>query len=603
MKKNVKYIGSAVAVALLATGSPVVIHNLIPTTIVQADGASSQNKPVDANGNPVSADKYFAAYKAQFTDQYVSNNEAIDKVLNYGRLLLQIWGEDTQYSYFDPVKEAEFQDLQDETNLDILKSNNPKDKDPYSTKDSNNDFYFRDIKTSLELSDGNNDPIPLATIADYDKAISAFKAGSVVFPIHMTVRLYDNPANNSYNPRTYSTLSAETAAPKTVELFKSQFNVTKSNAVAVIGTSMDKLANGDNSLDITDKYTTDNGAKKDRSAIYGKSLYKSSVDAIRASKGSSFDPSSTTSEGSVQAVDSSGNLNTPGTYYQTVSYKLDNSDDAAITAMINETPDDNTGKKVSPYDTNIKDTSSSDPEFKFQNLSNTDDVYNPSVETSYSVNKDTGLLTVARAVTVADNAGPVFSTTPTVTVGSSKDSDVLKSTDGDSLQNDLNQTIGTTNIVNDLDDYYTDSDGQNSADGLLDKNGNFTKAGTYYRKVTFTLANGKVSDLNFLTKPNSTDETAQTVTFMQKVIVKNTTDVNIDPVTTKIGATVASTASDKNTLMNTQDPSTSLVDPSLGEYSGVDFGTDYYLPGTSDDDILGKNGKHAQAVSGVGYCN
>lgn len=42
-KKNIKYIGSAVAAALLAAGSPVIINQVAPSTVVEAAGQAITN--------------------------------------------------------------------------------------------------------------------------------------------------------------------------------------------------------------------------------------------------------------------------------------------------------------------------------------------------------------------------------------------------------------------------------------------------------------------------------------------------------------------------------------------------------------------------------
>ena len=70
MKKNVKYIGSAIAVALLAAGSPVIIPMLVPTTVVNAAPVDDSN-PIDYSPTE-DAKTYLQDFKNQFKDIYVA---------------------------------------------------------------------------------------------------------------------------------------------------------------------------------------------------------------------------------------------------------------------------------------------------------------------------------------------------------------------------------------------------------------------------------------------------------------------------------------------------------------------------------------------------
>lgn len=547
MKKNVKYIGSAVAVALLAAGAPVVVPMLMPVTIVEA--GNNYNPPADPY-------TYFTAFKNQWADQYVSNNKAIVAVLKGKIGWLGNGNPGSGFSYFDPDHPDYFKDFQDDTDVAKLKSFS----DPYATEDTNSNYYYRDVLGSITVYDANGKQILLRNNADYNAAIDNFNEDKIDYPLTLRVRLVTNEDDKDYNPHTLD--DPKIVADKSLTDFsftvsKSEFDVTSDPAVSVVGTSVANINSGNNSLSIVDKYTTDEGASKTRTPIYGQSLFSSEKAAIAYSEKSDFSPA-TTNGGDVSDAVSSGKVAKAGVYYQTVSYKVDNGDDAAITAMINKTKDDNTQKPVDPYDTRINSVKKVEG-------------------TNYSFNYSTKMLTIARPVTVTDNATPVLNPI-NVTVNSSSKSDKLTDTTDEYLQDNLGNKLNTTGVSFDSD-YYTNSSATDKVTGLIDANGNFTKSGVYYRKVTFTLPDGDVGNLNF--SPEPTEKGTNTVTFTQEIDVQDAANTKIASATANIGdKTSVSTATDGNDI--TDKDGTSLLVKSDSHPDGVSFGTDYYEVSPTD---------------------
>ncbi|MFH5811275.1 hypothetical protein [Companilactobacillus sp. FL22-1] len=179
-KKNVKYIGSAVAVALLAAGAPVVVPMVIPDSniTVSADGID-YNPPADL---PIT--KFLSDFMNQFEDQYVSNDDVFVAALNQKIDYYNEWG--ILYSYFDPKNPAHMRDLQSDPAVDYLKSSLPdkQDSDPLQNGDN---YYYRDVLGSLTLTDGNGQPIVLHSIDDYRTVVDEFKNNKIAFPITVDI--------------------------------------------------------------------------------------------------------------------------------------------------------------------------------------------------------------------------------------------------------------------------------------------------------------------------------------------------------------------------------------------------------------------------------
>src|SRR5699024_3886693 len=115
-KKNVKYIGAAVAAALLAAGSPVVVPILIPTITVQAAGSNLQNP----DETPT---QMLTTFKSQFDDRYVASTNSITTTLDN----LVTEGE-FGFFYFGTISDLQksntIYDIQNDGYLDNLKDDN-----------------------------------------------------------------------------------------------------------------------------------------------------------------------------------------------------------------------------------------------------------------------------------------------------------------------------------------------------------------------------------------------------------------------------------------------------------------------------------------------
>ena len=557
MKKNVKYIGSAVAVALLAAGAPVVVPMIIPDSniTVSADGID-YNPPADL---PIT--KFLSDFMNQFEDQYVSNddvfvaalNQKIDYYKNTGLL----------YSYFDPQNPAHMRDLQSDPAVGYLKSKLPDkiDNDPLQNGDN---YYYRDVLGSLTLTDGNDQPIVLHSIDDYRTVVDKFKSNKIVFPITVDINLVKSTSANdgvgTYNPPSLDTPGVTAGMThKTVVVNMSKFDVTEDTTTpnATVGTKLSDISSTDNknTFNITDRYadTNKDGA---RTPIYGQSLFTGDsagrTAALAYAKTATFDPTSTTS-GNVSSgtLDSDGKILKTGKYYQTITYKLANDTDKAIDAMLAGTEDDSTKQKVSPYSVFINGSSTAATD-----------------GTDYAYNKDTGTITVLRPINVMDIIKPSLEI-PSSSVGELASS--LKDTTGDKLVDDNGQTVPTSDINID-DTYYTDKTVNNPATGLVGSDGTFTKAGTYWRKITFTLRDGDASSIT--DNGGAINATGKQLTYVQEVDIKDSAKLTVADATANAGDPTSVASATTGNDVTGKDGS--LLNQDEGDYKGVSFGTDYY---------------------------
>lgn len=574
MKKNVKYISSAVTVALLIAGAPVIVPMLMPTTTVEAYNAPSYSPYTLENGG-VSDGKvstFLTHFMDQFRDQYISSPELLAQVLEKKEDYLPGW------SYFDPGHLTSIFDIQSDPHIKMLKDPSKLDTDQFES--SGGDYYYRDIVGYLQIIDGNGNPLKLTNKADYDAAIKGFRAGTIKFPLSVDIELQtskdsDNGDPNAqygnYNPPSLETegvTKAMTSKKFTVTMSEFDLTTDTTNVTVSGGTSIDSsaLTSGKNALSITDRYA-DSTNDKNRTPNYGKILFTDKNKAINFAKSTGFSSTATTADGAAQLTDNK--ITSAGEYYQTVSYKLDNGNDEAITAMISGNSDKYTGEKVLPYYTYINGSNNLATE-----------------GTDYFYNQKAGTLTVIRPVVVT-NVSKAILDTPNVTVGDSAKTDnpVLSDTTNDKLEDDNNNIIPTSKVEFG-DTYYTDDKGNNEDTSLVDSNGKFTKSGNYYRKVTFTLTDG---DTSYLTNDNgAVNKSGNTITYMQEVDVKNGAKSNISTAQATVGD---SEKTEENTeiadLANTlKDADGNSLVKSTDANNGIQFGSQYYDAGTSDDMVL-----------------
>ncbi|MFH5811274.1 hypothetical protein [Companilactobacillus sp. FL22-1] len=365
----------------------------------------------------------------------------------------------------------------------------------------------------------------------------------------------------------------------------SKFDVTEDTTTpnATVGTKLSDISSTDNknTFNVTDRYadTNKDGA---RTPIYGQSLFTGDsagrTAALAYAKTATFDPTSTTS-GNVSSgtLDSDGKILKTGKYYQTITYKLANDTDKAIEAMLAGTKDDSTNQKVSPYSVFINGGSTAATD-----------------GTDYAYNKNTGTITVLRPINVMDIVKPELET-PNSSVGELASS--LKDTTGDKLIDDNGQTVPTSDVNID-DTYYTDKtvNNNNIATGLVGSDGKFTKAGTYWRKITFTLSDGDVSSIT--NNGGAINATGKQLTYVQEVDIKDSAKLTVADATANAGELTSVESATTGNDVTGKDGS--LLNQDEGDYKGVSFGTDYYdvnSDNVSKSTVL--NGTAGSPTSGV----
>ena len=571
MKKNVKYIGSAIAVALLAAGAPVVIPMMIPVNIVQA-----RDQPIDDNNTSEQPDSPLVDKINQFYGQfgkhiYVSGPNSLKDVLN----TLSTNDYTENYYYFDPSSPKHIHDLQSDTALAKLKTNpilGQKENFGDAIFENNNgDYYYRDVLGYFSFHDASTDKdIDVSSSSKMQDYLNSLATAQWPFTVTIHLVQSTDKSDGTYKTPSLSNIDASLKS-YSFEVDRSSLNIQKDTTTPVIakGTKVitedglnSKLASGNNSLSVVDNYSKNSGneyqSDMDRMAqpYYGSSFFANETDAIDYAKTPEFDTASVSAPKSVSLSDK-------GTYYQTVSYFLKGNSDSAVQAMLENSTDDKTGGKLDDYQTFINGKLGTDG-------------------TDYVLNKSAGYLTVVRAIQVGDGMTANLTDIQT-TVGN----DILSKENIGSLQYN-GKIIPSTSTTDGK--YYIDPQGKEEAPTEDISAGKFNKPGHYYRKITYTLNSGKASDYGIEVAPGSPDNT---VTFMQKVNVEQIDKV-VNPVSvTKGDSSTADTVTGvvteygiNSNLLLTDDGS--LVDTTKGQYKGVSFGTGYYLDDgkTTDSDVL-----------------
>lgn len=526
MKKKVKYIGSAIAVALLAAGAPVVIPMMVPTSeiVVNADGID-YNPPSDL---PITT--FLNDFMSQFGDQYVSNSKVFVAALEQKYPYIA----ENKYSYFDPDNPAHILDLQRDPAVAMLKVKN----NTFPLANGNN-YYYRDVLGSLKLTDANQNRIILKNADDYSKVEDEFRNNEIPFPITIEIQMVSstNPSDGygTYNPPSLETPGV--TSEMTYKKFKinmSRFDVTEetTSPSIVVGSSLsDPALVNNNSLKVTDSYSVANGDGQ-RTPIYGKSLFTGTDEGRKAAvdyAGSSqFNPDSIDS-GNISSgiLNSDNQITQSGTYYQTVSYKLDNENDKAIEAMLNDSIDPETNQKVNLYKL-------------FINGSNTE----ATVGTDFVYNKSVGMITIIRPINVVDNGVKKNIVNQETNVGENKSSSevVAGNTLSDGAGNSLIDDSDANKGITFGDNYYSEdtdpskvlNNDKDSSFNVTDSNENFIQSGNYLRTITFHLIAGSIDTNKFGTEENkdyalNTDN--NTVTYIQKVHIGDPiqkTDVDVE---------------------------------------------------------------------------
>ncbi|WP_057880272.1 SLAP domain-containing protein [Companilactobacillus kimchiensis] len=310
--------------------------------------------------------------------------------------------------------------------------------------------------------------------------------------------------------------------------YLSKININKNNVNVATGSNFSRLTDATNDskngLSVTDNYSNENNNKSAiaREPIYGESLYKESSlqKAFSDASAADFDPKST--NGDATDVIGNGKIVKAGTYYQAVTYKMDDGEDTAIQNIVGVKKDDLTHGYLDPYETFINGDDDANKVAMYKDTDTT-----PNANTQYVLNRNPGLgtITVFRKINVPGKITDSLNT-PSVTVGTTTKDSALNKTDGISLidQDKDNLIDDPSKIV--LDDTYYDSstDPKTILDGTatpsISPDGKFTKAGQYYRKVTIPLKSGiSGNDYKFNGDYQLSTDGAS-VTFLQKVIVQ-----------------------------------------------------------------------------------
>lgn len=661
--KNFKYVGSAVAITLMATApvvAPAIAHDFGITNVKAADTGTQQRlnddeSEMDPDPNvPGSAKYMFTKFKDQFDKvRYVSNASSLAMTLR-GMALNQTGGDDddgngASFAYFDTNSPQFIYDIQNDNGLvtrgegvgGIQALKDSKKLQPLGYFEDRTDpdhpkYYYRDIGgymtveytedgepktaklntrqqifdfcTQLDgkvLRDPNNnfddyendgnarsdmmDNLDDATPASDGKGVlttdstnnfgedTDTEVSSISLPITITMHLVNS--NEASNSKVIDSIGgADGGRDGTNTLTRFSFSLDPSSMEITTGSTSDnfsvgsKIANakGNNDkLDITDNFTYENkdsdAVKNMETPIYGQSLFTSDdtgkANAFKYAEDDSFDPTSQSATGSDTKALSNGNIVTPGTYYQTVSYNIGSGNDTAIYYMINQETDPAIGSKVSYYATTINnDSATVNPDSKYD------------IGTNYVVNKKTGMLTVVREIKVSDPVPAKVNADSSITVDSGTKADYTKL---DVSKDTLSTTADTDSKTIDLADgypkvgkYYTDNPLTNSAASSVDENTALNSSDKdYYREITFKLANDvDVSSYTFGDSNVKVDSDAQTITYFQKVHVnkkadpvKTKTAVTLNDATAKVGQDTTGLDKDADAKLTTADGKTTIA--------------------------------------------
>jgi len=400
MKKNVKYIGSAIAVALLAAGSPVIIPMLVPTTVVNAAPVDDSN-PIDYSPTE-DAKTYLQDFKNQFKDIYVASSESLAKPLS----IFETPGYLSLFPYFNASGNggsgAYIFDMQgdhgmgDSIGMQALKAvPNPN----INFKDSAGAYIFRDLTIYVSVSDPESKDNPATAdhpagaedlssdtaVANYVKKLRATDGTKITYPITVTIHLGTDLRNTNYTDAT-KTLNGIPDDLKTFSftINSSRLDLTSDTTKPAINTgsnfSSSNAQEGNSTLKVTDNYSAIKAMNGIETPLYSQSVFSSEQAALDAADDDGFNPKSD-NLGDVQL--DNGKIVTPGSYFQTVSYKLSSdpkTGDTALNNMLSGATDKLTGTTVAPYDTFIDGKKGTD-------------------KTNYALNKT--YLTIVRPVTVS----------------------------------------------------------------------------------------------------------------------------------------------------------------------------------------------------------
>ncbi|GEO58363.1 hypothetical protein [Companilactobacillus bobalius] len=556
MDKKIKYVGSAVAAALMVAGAPIIVPTLIPTSIIKA-----------ATTNNLTPSDMLAAFKNQFDDRYFSSANSVSKPLNS---LANDYA--NGYHYFDINNPYHIHDFE---NNDQIRSLMDANKQLPASYFYNGTYLYRDMLVAMTVADKDGNNIDIST-GDKLKALSLKDSQ---FPLTATIHVRESKNDSDAPLTSIATVTDPTLLDFSFAIKLSKFDITTdTNLITTnVGTFLTSLQSGNNKLAITDNYTGDskyaNSLAAAEKPILGQSLFRDLDSARKYAGESDFNPSVTNRGNASTEQFSDGKIKLPGQYYQTVSYNLKGAD-TPINNMLSssDTVDPLTGSHISPYQT-------------FINGSDTE----ATAGTDYVFNHDVGTITVIRKISVGASIKANLET-PQVKINS------LISDSKLATNNTLSDGVSNVDVSNVEfgDDYYTDRLLKTKATSDQISSTNFVKPGKYYRKIIFTLKNSNIGDYSSIPDNVGYDTTANTVTYVQEVDVKDSATTKYDnPLNANVGdASTSGIAND--TLTN---GSSNLV-----QTNGISFGNNYYEYGGQasalQDDVL-NDSSDLSATDGV----
>lgn len=566
MKKNSKYLSSAVALALLAT-APVVVPVIAPvigTINVKAADSQTQQRwdandisSMDSDPNvPGSSEFMIYRFLEQFDDRYVASTNSLTTVLRaIAKNTDHGFGGSTGqgYPYFNAKNPQHIYDMQNDAGVSALKDSDVVEKNGTgrqyfediidNSPKKYTQYYNNDVFAYMSvayMSDGKWTQAQLNTRADIEKfcyqldgqnptSVDVSGLSKVSFPLRVTMHVlpgYDSNGNKMTAPD-LDNIDPNTLQ-KTFIVNPSTMNITKNKNIISVpkGTKLSEISNRDK-LTITDNYSNDTNSVKDYINKMETPHYGGVFTTLNAAK--SYSQSQNFNATAIDSGDANnyinmgsdktdGTLEKPGLYYQVVSYKL--SDGYT-----------NTNEKIK--DVNNKDTDSyklnGDQAIGYMFSKNGKDpltdtrikLYDtmingePATENKdYIFNTSSETLTVIRKIAVTGDDTP---TNPIksaeVNVGTN-DKDKSLDISKDVLKNDDDQIADAPASG----DYYktdpaSDSNAQVVSNAL-------DTPGTYYRALKYTLTNNlSAYDYDF-GKDATVNYDDNTVTYYQKVTVK-----------------------------------------------------------------------------------
>lgn len=554
MKKNRKYLSSAVALTLLATAPVVapVIATEFEGTVVKAEDSTEESSGDTTETADPAVVELLTEFKSQFDDRYVSDpSRIVDAINTLSGYNLNL------YAYFSKDAHASMHDLQHDEQVRKLMDQSKLKSDNLFQSNQLVNAKYPDLYGYFTVKDKDGVDQPMSTKSEMKQFTSNLKT---MMPITITVHVYSWDNNGQFTTDSLTGISDEPGGLLNFDFVTgiNAFDVKNNIESVPVNTELSKLDNSSNTLEITDNYSNsqDGRAATEPSSkpVYGRSIFNTATDAINYAKSPDFDTGSSSATGSLDNLNSNGEITKPGRYYQTVTYDLgassgttkENSKDIVLYNMLTDSIDDIT-QALDKY--TVRSTIGG-------KTSLVDDG-------NYYINKSTRTLTTTREIDVTGDATSNIDSPITVDSGTTSTDSKLSNTSKDTLK--YKDTPLADDPTSDGNFYKSNPLTDESATPVDNA---LNTPGKYYRLLTFDLGNNDPSLYNFGTKGTYKVDGSK-VSFVQEVDVKapNDATVNINKdVTITAGASSkdsALTDTTKDTLVDGK--TTLLTDPTPGE--------------------------------------